>query len=141
MELEKLSATKPALHRGKNDQVPAHGGLSGWRRVKQLAVGYSPTYGLIADILSSATNMTAYSDEKRMTRGQRRWLDPDYKAYIIAYRRERVKNDPEFRERMNLRKRESRLRVKERKVEEAKRKLESSSGELTREPTSRHLTL
>lgn len=56
-----------------------------------------------------------------LTISQRRWLDPMYRQYMVNHRREKVRSNTEFRERMNMLKRESRARVKKRKLEEAAR--------------------
>lgn len=63
-----------------------------------------------------------------LTVSQKRWLNSDYRAYMIKHRREKVRANPEFRDRMNKLKRESRLRVKARKLQEAKKAGEQSTS-------------
>ena len=47
-----------------------------------------------------------------LTTSQKRWLDPAYRAYMMDLRRNKMKNNPAFRERCYLKKREWNARAK-----------------------------
>ena len=56
------------------------------------------------------------AEPQELTRGQKRWQDPAYRAWKAIHEKERRRTDPVYREKLCNKAKQYRLRVKQREL-------------------------